>query len=124
MEMISRSNSSEVADGTAQIHVVPCDEDAPASPAKRIDPGAVFGRQAVPDIHREEPQLIVVAPVKTREKRIRLPERIAVPSRHIENRPARFISFLAEERREKREPFDGPIIRRGFYRRLQENFDG
>jgi hypothetical protein len=121
---VSRSNSSEVADRAPQIHVVPCDEQAPASGAKRIYPAAVFLRQAAPGIYREEPQLLIVAPIKIRENGIRRPERIAVPRRHIEKQLSRLISFLAQERREKRESGDGPVIRRGRYRRLQKDFDG
>jgi len=68
-------------------------------------------------------QLIIVAPIKIREKRIGCPERIAVPRRHIEKRLSRLVSFLAQERREKREPGDGPIIGPGRYRRLQKDFD-
>jgi hypothetical protein len=122
--MVSRSNPSEVADGATQIHVVPCDEHAPAPGAKRIYPAAVFRRQAIPGIYREEPQLFIVAPIEIRENGIRRPERIAVPRRHIEKRLSRLVSLLAEERREEREPGDGPVIRRGRYRRLQKDFDG
>jgi hypothetical protein len=122
--MMSGSNSSEIADRATEIHVIPSDEHAPASGAKRIYPAAVFVRQAVPDIYREEPQLIIVAAIKIREKRIRRPERIAVSRRHIEKRLSRRVPFLAEERREKREPVDGPIIRRRRYRRLQKDSGG
>ena len=124
VKMISRSNPSEVADGAPQIHVIPRDERAPTSGAKRIYPAAVLGKQAVPDIDREEPQLIIVAAIKIREKRIGRPERIAVPRRHVKKRLPRLVPFLAEERREKREPGDRPIIRRGRYCCLQQDFDG
>jgi TPP-dependent indolepyruvate ferredoxin oxidoreductase alpha subunit len=93
--MLARPNSSETAERATQIHVIPCDEYTPASGAKRIDSAAVFGRQAVPDIYREEPQLIVVAPIEIRQKCIRRPKRIPVPRRHGEKRPSRLVSFLA-----------------------------
>ena len=104
--MLARSNSGETAERAAEIHVIPCDKHAPASGAKCIDPTAVFGRQAVPDIHREEPQLIIVAASKIGEKRIRRSKRIAVSRRDIEKWLSRRVSFLAEQRREKREPLD------------------
>jgi hypothetical protein len=85
---------------------------------------AVFGGQAVPDIYREQPQLMIVAAIKLRKKRIRRLERITVSRRDIEKRLSRRVSFFAQERREKREPIDGPVIRRGRYGRLQKDFDG
>jgi hypothetical protein len=81
--------------------VVPCNKHAPTSGPKGIYSAAVFLRQAVPDIHGEEPQLIIVAVSKVREKRIGRPERISVPRPHLENRMSRLVSFLAEQRGEK-----------------------
>jgi hypothetical protein len=122
--MMSGSNSSETADGATQIHVVPCDEYGPAPGSKRIYPAAVFRRQAVPDIYREEPKLIIFAALKIRQERIRCSERIAVSRRQIEQRLSRRIPFLAQERGEKREPGDRPIICGRRYRRLQEDSVG
>ena len=82
--MIGRSDAREIADRATQIHVIPCNEHAPASSAKRVYAAAVFRRQAVPDIDREQPQLIVVASIKLREKAVGSAERIAVPHRHLE----------------------------------------
>jgi len=68
--------------------------------------------------------LIVIAASKIREKRIGRPERISVPRRHIENRVSGIVPLLAQERREKREPVDAPVIRHRRYRRLQKDLDG
>src|SRR5262245_20719524 len=84
VEMMSCTDTGEIADGTAQVHVVPREQHAAAFGAKRTDLADVFLGQAVPDIDREEPQLLVVAVLERGEQRIRRAERIAVPRRYLE----------------------------------------
>ena len=53
--MMSGPNLCELAHGATQIHVVARDEHAPAPSTKCFYTAAVFVRQAVTDIYREQP---------------------------------------------------------------------
>ncbi len=72
MEMVRRANSSKRADRATEIHMIARHHQTAAAISEPRDRLAVFRRQPVTDIHREQPELVKVRAIETREDRIRL----------------------------------------------------
>jgi hypothetical protein len=84
VKVVCLAHPAQTAQRTAQIHVIPGDQQATTCPSESRDSPAIFGGQAVPFVNRKQPQLVERGFVETRKNRVRLPEPIAVPSDDIE----------------------------------------
>ena len=120
LEVVRVADAAERTQRDAHVLVIPRGQDAPAALAESGDSQAVGGREPVPGVQGEEPQLVERRAIQRGEHRV-VPARIgfAISSGHLES------SLLLPERgkvfREKRETLDRPIVRPAGSGRLDEN---
>ena len=89
MEMMRQPDPAQGADGGAQIHMIAGDQQPAAPGAESRDRLAILGREPIPDIDREQPELVELRTVEGGENRIRLARRIAIARGDvIERRPS------------------------------------
>src|SRR4051794_28666352 len=82
VEVVGRPYAAQIANRTSEVHVVAGDHEAITLPAEPADARAIFGGQAISDVHCEQPELIEVRLVQCRQERIALTATGAISGRH------------------------------------------
>src|SRR5262249_57156161 len=103
------ADAAEGADGGAEILVVARDEQPATPPAKASDGGTFVGREAVPAVDGEEPELGDVRRVERREDGV-VAARGAVAGHDVVERGAAGVPERREMIAQQREAPDVPVV--------------
>src|SRR6185437_3337457 len=111
VEVLRLADATEVAYGTAEVHVVARDQQSAAEFAKAADARAIGGRQAIAGVGREQPQLVESRIRKLRKDGVGLSATIPIARRHPERELPVVIAQLRQEFAQAAEARDVPVIR-------------
>jgi hypothetical protein len=101
--------------------VIARDHQPAAEAAKARYPAAVFRRESIASVHREQPKLVEIALVQFRQHRIGGTWRIAIARRHFEQSSSVAVALGTQKRGQPAETRDRPVVRRGRNGRLQQD---
>ncbi len=124
VKMVRLPDGAQVADTTAEIHVIAGHQETLAPVVEPHDRIAILRGEAVACVDGEQPQFIEIAGIEPREDRVRGSTRRSVPRHDLKHRLLIRMPLIVKEPGQFAESSDRPVVRRGYDRALQEDLDG